>query len=67
MEVAALGLGQSRVPTGLNLGRQVEAGLIHAVGQDLAKDLQIERQLPIKLRVAARQLTPNPQKVASGR
>jgi hypothetical protein len=51
----------------LNLGRQVEAGLIHAVGQDLAKHLQIERQLPIKLRVAARQLTPNPQKVASGR
>jgi hypothetical protein len=59
MEAAALGFRQSRVTTGLNLGCQVEASLIHAVGQDLAEHLQVEGELPIKLRVGALQLTPN--------
>jgi len=61
METAPLSLGEGRVTTGLHLGCQVKAGLIHAVGQHLAKHLQVERELPIKLRVGALQLTPNLQ------
>jgi len=59
MEAATLGFGQSRVTTGLNLGCQVKACLIHAVREDLAKHLQVEGELPIKLRVGALQLMPN--------
>jgi hypothetical protein len=59
MEAAALGFGQGRVTTRLNLGCQMEASLIHAVGEDLAEHLQVESELPIKLRVGALQLSPN--------